>query len=196
VRTGIIHTLTPASLPHLRWLLDFAREQGVALLQLHPLEGAGRALDEMREDIPDDMAATRAALLAMIVADSEADIAIQVDLFSRDLIEHQPHMIFAVEDEAVAGARLSDLVNPLVLESNGDVVPIAYGFGREFRVCNMAGETLADALPRFQTDGFRKLQVLARRLRQQVLAEDDMPFLSWYDRICRASLRNEAEFAA
>jgi MoaA/NifB/PqqE/SkfB family radical SAM enzyme len=196
VRTGIIHTLTPASLPHLRWLLDFARDQGVALLQLHPLEGAGRALDEMLEDIPDDVAATRAALLAMIIAESEPGMALQVDLFSRDLIEHQPRMIFAVEDDAAAGARLSDLVNPLVLETNGDVVPIAYGFGREFRVCNIAEDTLAGALPRFRTDGFRKLQALARRLRQKVLAEDDMPFLSWYDRITRASLQNAAEFAA
>jgi len=35
-RFGIIHTVTASSLPHLRWLFDFAREQGAALLQLHP----------------------------------------------------------------------------------------------------------------------------------------------------------------
>jgi MoaA/NifB/PqqE/SkfB family radical SAM enzyme len=188
VRFGIIHTLTANSLPHLRWLFGFAREQGAALLQLHPLEGAGRALEEMREDIPDDVAATRAGLLAMIIDESERAVPLQIDLFSRDLIELEPRMIFAdAEADIAADAPLSLLANPLVLETNGDVVPLAYGFGREFRVCNLFETTLAEGLSYFRANSYPKLCVLSRRLRQKVLTEDDMPFLNWYDRITRAS---------
>jgi hypothetical protein len=79
-------------------------------------------------------------------------------------------------------------VNPLVLETNGDVVPLAYGFGRKFRVCNMLQENLTDALPAFRANVYPSFRALCRKLRAEILAQDDLPYFNWYDRVTHASL--------
>lgn len=48
---GFIFTLTQHNLHELGWVLDFCLEQGAALLQIHPLEGVGRASEELPESL-------------------------------------------------------------------------------------------------------------------------------------------------
>jgi sulfatase maturation enzyme AslB (radical SAM superfamily) len=184
---AIIHTLTGASLPHLRWLVAFAREQGAGLLQLHPLELAGYAGRHMRASAVDGEVATRAWLLATLLADEHEAPKIHVDVFDRELIAAHPEMVFADDMEDAADAPLSRLVNPLVLEPNGDVVPLAYGFGRSFRVCNMRHGGLHAAVPAFRAATWPRLRALCRRAYRDVLAEDELPYFNWYERITRAS---------
>ena len=49
---GFIHTLTSQSWEKLLWLAEFAYEQGAKLLQLHPMELAGRAIIEFNHLMP------------------------------------------------------------------------------------------------------------------------------------------------
>src|ERR1700732_2069259 len=50
---GFIFTLTQHNLHELEWVAGFAVEQGARLLQIHPLEAAGRATEELAESFPD-----------------------------------------------------------------------------------------------------------------------------------------------
>jgi pyruvate-formate lyase-activating enzyme len=188
VRFGIIHTVTESSLPHLRWLYEFAAEEGASLLQLHPLELSGRAAEEMQGDVPNSNVLTRAFLLSrLLTADGDCKLRIQFDLFTRTLIESRPEIVFADELTIADDSLLSKLVNPLVLEESGDVVPLAYGFGRAFRVCNVLRTSVQEAMPHFRVHSYPRFKTLCRTLRNQIMREDDMLYLNWYDAVTRLS---------
>jgi len=59
---GFIFTLTKTNIEELAWVARFAVEQGASLLQIHPLEEAGRAATEMADAKPHDLVANAAYL--------------------------------------------------------------------------------------------------------------------------------------
>jgi MoaA/NifB/PqqE/SkfB family radical SAM enzyme len=52
---GFIFTLTQHNVNELDWVAGFAKEQGAGLLQIHPLEDAGRARTRLRGGRPDEV---------------------------------------------------------------------------------------------------------------------------------------------
>jgi MoaA/NifB/PqqE/SkfB family radical SAM enzyme len=50
---GFIFTLTQFNLHELEWVAGFALQQGARLLQIHPLEEAGRAAERLAGARPD-----------------------------------------------------------------------------------------------------------------------------------------------
>jgi Fe-coproporphyrin III synthase len=125
----------------------------------------------------------------ILAAKSNGKLPFQIDYFSREIIETEPGIVFAGDgDDTCENTSLSSLVNPLVLETNGDVVPLAYGFGRKFRICNIVQESLTGSLPSFRTKVYPCFRALCQKLRAEILAHEDLPYLNWYERVTEASL--------
>jgi len=143
VRFKLLCSVDPGSLADLPWAAAYAVEQGASALQIHPIEPAGRA-----GDLPHDAAPDETALKAYLIAQRLRQIwgdRLQVDVDVADLLP------FACDTSApascatvIAADDLSAVVSPLVIEPDGDVVPLRYGFSRAFRIGNIHDAPLED----------------------------------------------------
>jgi MoaA/NifB/PqqE/SkfB family radical SAM enzyme len=185
---GFIHTLTRQSWEHLAWLAEFAQDNGATLFHIHPLEMFGRAERTMHEKMPDEDVLMRAYLLGVaLLAKYQGRMRIQLDLVHRDQVLRDTARVYVSDLHGDRG-KAAELLSVVVLETDGSLVPVAYGFSRRFRICNINEERFATAWPRYaETDylGFRRLC----RDALVALASPTAPqLLNWHDLIVRQSL--------
>ena len=192
VRFGIAHTVTRESLVHLPWMAEFARSAGAEVLQLHPLGLVGAAHDH-RLDSLDGETLARAYLAALALrADHGDKLRIHVDLFNRAHLRTNLDLVVPPA-RADPNTRLSDVVNPLVLLSNGDVSPICHGLGERFLVGNIGETPLKASVPRFLEEGLPRLHRFCSALAERVARDDEgWPYLNWYELLEREAGREDA----
>ena len=169
---GFIFTLTQFNLDELPWVASFALAQGAALLQIHPLEITGRAAATLGDARPDGTESSWALIAAAKLQQQLGDrLRVQLDLFDRETLRRAPDKVFAGADDghgkaAAAGGApatprpLGELLSPLVLEPDGTLVPVHYGFDRRFALGNVketAFRVCADRWRRELDGDFRAL---------------------------------------
>lgn len=178
---GIAHTVTRDSLVHLPWMADFARSAGAEVLQLHPLGLVGFAADHGLDGLDGEtLARTYLTALALRAEHGEA-LRIHVDLFNREQIRARPALVVPPA-EAPAGAKLADVVNPLVLLSDGRVSPICHELAAAFPVADLDRDSLAGAAGAFLESGLPSLARFCRDLADRLLADEEgWPYLNWYE---------------
>lgn len=157
---GFVFTLTRHNLHELPEVARFAVAQGAAVLQIHPLAAAGRGA--LLGSSPGDEDAARAWLdLWQIAAD---DLPIRVELDFADL-----------ERMGAPGAALWEVPSPLVIETDGTVVPLQHGFPREWALGSLHAAPLAELVQRWpKREAFRELCAATLRRRTE---EVELPFL-------------------
>ncbi|HEV7922642.1 MAG TPA: radical SAM protein [Thermoanaerobaculia bacterium] len=188
-RFGIIHALSKRTWEHLAWLGDFAVEHGAALLQIHPLERVGRAADGMADDAPDDEVLARAWLLAAAIETVHPDLVVQYDVFDREIVLRRPEIVYASEGDA-ENATAADLLNLLVIEHDGTVVPLTYGISRAFAVCNVKHRRLRQAWPLYQAAAYRDFRAFCKTIWEDVKATPtELPFFDWHELVATSSRR-------
>jgi MoaA/NifB/PqqE/SkfB family radical SAM enzyme len=178
---GIAHTVTRDSLVHLPWVAGFAEAAGAGVLQLHPLGLVGAAEDhELAALDGETLARAYLCALALRVEHGER-LSIHVDLFNRHRLREQPCQVVPPAT-APAGTPLADLINPLVLRSDGRVAPICHGLADAFPVADLAAQRLAEGARRFIAERLPRLHHAARRMFEVATADaDGWPWLNWYE---------------
>ena len=116
---GFLFTLTQFNVHHVQWAVDFALEQGAVLLQIHPLEGSGRALS-LLDAVPDAVEGAYALLeVERLRPTVQGRLRLQVDLASR------PALAAAALAVEAAGQQtqlpLGQMLSPLVVEPTAAV---------------------------------------------------------------------------
>lgn len=135
---GFIHTVTSESWDKLLWLGEFAYESGAKLFQLHPLEMYGRAKEQLFGMSIDDTLAHQTFILANYLKSKYADtMVIQLDLLHRDYLEEFPQIVNCFERECAKKGRISNLLDTIIIEETGRVLPIAYGIAPKFEIGNV-----------------------------------------------------------
>jgi molybdenum cofactor biosynthesis enzyme MoaA len=182
---GIAHTVTRDSLVHLPWMADFALGAGAEVLQLHPLGLVGFAADHSLDGLDGEtLARTYLTALALRVEHGDS-LRIHVDLFNREQVRRHPALVVPPAD-APAGARLADLVNPLVLLADGRVSPICHELAGAFALADLGRTTLAEAAAPFLDSGLPRLSRFCRSLADRLLGDEDgWPYLNWYELLAR-----------
>ncbi len=95
---GFIHTVSPQSWESLIWLGEFAVAQGAKLLQLHPLEMAGRANAEMGGEVINEELAHKIYILTEYLRQKHfGELIIQLDMLHRDYLLEFPQVVSAFE---------------------------------------------------------------------------------------------------
>ena len=182
---GFIHTLTRETWEHLVWVAEFAANNGARLLQLHPLEMVGRANQELAPICAEDDALTKAYLLAFALAVKyNASMTIQLDLLHREQLLDMPEIVYA--DELRSGwekAAPADLLGLIVLEDDGTVVPISYGFARRYKICGLKEQNLEDGWQSFLVQGYPDFRRLCRTLFEQLVSSKQQPLFNWHERV-------------
>ena len=190
VRFGFITTLTQHNLHELDWLIDFAVAEGAAQLQVHPLDGQGRALDELPGARPDVVELAVAVLAA--AATAPAQLRVLVDVTRRDELAAHPasYGAVAVDPRVPLGAWLPSLV----VEPDGWLSPLTYGLDRRWGLGSLRDAALSELTERWLDRTAASFTAAVADARERVLA-DGAPLLLWTETL-RHLLDPNAVYAA
>ena len=185
---GFIHTVTAQSWDKLLWLGEFAQEKGARLLQLHPLEMYGRATREMQEYTLDQLLLHKIFILASYLKSKyEPDIFIQLDFLHRDYIKEFPQSVNVVSASR-AEKRLSEIINSIIVDENGDILPVAYGFSNKYKIGSIKNNGgSGDMFAEFKTTKLPELIALFERVYNQIINDEETDLINWNELIVKIS---------
>jgi MoaA/NifB/PqqE/SkfB family radical SAM enzyme len=168
---GIIHTVTAANWEQMFATAAFAAEAGAGLLQLHLLEMAGRAVTDAGDLALDAETAERAYILSALIKIKYAGaMEVRIDLLHRSQLP-----------EPCGGSDPVQALGILVLEADGTIVPLAYGFDRRFAVCNIRERGLAEAWSGFAGRVYPHYLALRRRLHGELAGAAAPNVYNWFE---------------
>jgi Fe-coproporphyrin III synthase len=186
---GFIFTLTLTNLHELKWVTEFAVEQGAALLQIHPLEEVGRGTEQLKGQRPDEVEAAFAYLQTVRLQAEVGDkLAVRIDLIDRERLRPEADRVYAEACSIPATDRpLADMISPLVIEQDGAVVPLQFGFNRRYQVGNLYQSSFREMAISWKREVFPEFQALCNRVFEAEMQDDELPIFNWYEAISRAS---------
>jgi MoaA/NifB/PqqE/SkfB family radical SAM enzyme len=186
---GFLFTLTQHNLHELEWVASFALGEGARLLQIHPLEAAGRAAVELPAAPPDGIEGSYAFLLAARLQEAVGErLQVQLDLVSRRAMAGQPNLFFAGEEAGGPVGPLAERVRPLVIEADGAVVPVEHGFARSLALGNLHQAPLRELAERWLAERYPAFRRLCRRAFEAATTGGDAPVADWSAALRAAAL--------
>jgi MoaA/NifB/PqqE/SkfB family radical SAM enzyme len=186
---GFIHALTKRNWKDLLWVANFAAVNGARLLQIHPLEMAGRAAGRMFQDALDADVLEKVYVLAFtLMVKYDGAMKVQLDLLYRDHLREEPDLVYAGEQEYTADQTApAQLLGLLVLEPDGTVVPVSYGFSHRYKLCNARDKRLAHAWPEYLANGYLAFKMLCRGVWDELSAPGAPLLSNWHEVIVSRS---------
>ena len=189
---GFIHTLTRESWEQIEAIVELAATAGAQLVQVHPLELAGRAGDRLRGAECDQLTLAQVYILTLALNLRYAGTPlVQYDVLHVGTLRQSPERFYASEGSWEGRELRAEDLAILVLEADGTVVPNTYGFGRAYRVADVKTERLRDAWPRFAAEVYPRFLELCRHVHDELVADDTQRFVNWYE-VCHEASAQRA----
>ena len=189
INFGFLFTLTQYNLDELPWVVEFAVNTGAKLLQIHPLEYFGNAIQQMSGNAPDAIEGAHAWYLAEKIKDLlDGRMALQVDLVHTDALHQQPDSFFLGDRP---GGRLGDILSPLVIEPDGEVLPLQYGFSRHYSLGNLRDLGIRDMTELWRGELGARFHRLCRQLFDEIRGNDEWEFFNWYEQVAILAQREQ-----
>jgi hypothetical protein len=198
-----IFTLTEHNLDELPWVTELTARYGGVAVQVHPLEPAGRALTQMTEEVPGNRELAQAwfAALGLGVAGQTSaeecsrsadgfssrngfarNVMLHPDIADTRLVMRRPDLVLPSGGQGIA--KISSVARPLVLEPDGMVVPVSYGFPRRFAIGDVTRAPLAELADRWMVNGADPFISLVKRALDSLSSRsEDWPFVNWYSHL-------------
>ncbi|MFA3919095.1 radical SAM protein [Ruegeria hyattellae] len=167
---GAIISATRLSMPNLPTLTEKLAAAGASRIQFHPIAAVGRAKETAWSGLNelDDEALVRLIMMTRALEYAWPHVTFQCDATVSSNIDFKQQL------EATG-----QLITPLVLSEQGDLLPYAYGIHRKFRLGTIHQSTIDP----FVTKPLGELLKLAADRCKQGLAT------SYYSELCAASYR-------
>jgi MoaA/NifB/PqqE/SkfB family radical SAM enzyme len=188
VPTVVLHTVTRSSLGMVAELAHIAAAHSASAIRLHPLEMYGRARDLM---IPEALTPSeRNRLFLQVLAlnwllDSRQDpLDVQIDLALRSQLLANASRVYADTDAADLGGELgfgAEMVDSIVVGTDGLVVPLAYGINPRYRICDLSATTLLAGWEQFLNERHEGFLALGRRVLQHLEADSGALVVNWHE---------------
>lgn len=185
---GLIHTITKKSWRIIPDLIEIANQLGCSLLQLHPIENAGRAEDQLNNDYflsQDDL--HKIFILVSIIRET-SNVNIQLDLLHKQFVVDRPEIIFGAVDSY---SKVQDLFKEMIITESGDVLPISYGFSSDYLIHNLKNKlnSFDDSIEKFLAMKGRRLQSLLKNTYNMILENEQNDIFNWSEIIVNESRR-------
>ena len=78
-------------------------------------------------------------------------------------------------------------MSPLVIEADGTLSPLQYGFGRAFALGNLLERSFADLAHRWRREDYHRFRRLCQDVLRRRLAAGGWPMMNWYDVVAASS---------
>ena len=114
-RVGAVVAVTGGALPELPALTDLLVEAGAARVQFHPISAVGRADGQAGLEELGEIDLLRVFLLTQTLAEVHPEVDIRCDVLPRKALE------------ARETPRPGGLISPLIVDSDGQILPFAHG---------------------------------------------------------------------
>ena len=136
---AIVFALTSASLAQLEWAAEFAAARGAAMLQVRP-----------SAELTDEQMATAWMMVECLREIQRGKLVIHLDAVNRYSLPTEPGDLASWKQDLELEARyLGEIVSPLVIEEDGTVTPLRYGFARRLAFGNLLQDRLATMTKRW-----------------------------------------------
>ncbi len=183
-------TLTRYNADRLRWLYEFADEEGAAGVHVHPLCDFGAASVNLRGAVPDSREFRVASwlLAALIQRRGPGGPVVTMDVTRRTSLEQSCWPMLTDDIERIRSTRFSDLVPSLIVEPDGCVVPFIYGFPRSYSIGFIDRERLAEAAEAWRTVHAADVTGIVRSTFERLAAEG-AEYVDWFAELLEAAGR-------
>lgn len=176
---GFTFTLTQQNLRELQWVMEFALAEGASVLQIHNLERVGAAAINLPGSIPDELQGAFAYLLVQeLQKRAGRNLALQAELVHSDVLKEHPCRFYAKPGAIDPKRPLGEILSPLVIEADGTVVPMHYGFPRRFALGNLHQTTLGRLSAEWRRDGYRQFEAICGQAYRQA-THGDSKVINW-----------------
>lgn len=191
VAVSVVHTLTRNTLKYIDTLFELCDELGVSNVQMHPLEEVGAA----RISLPGEEAGREICSLATVALLAlSPSTPYQIDAFNRELVSDDISLLGIVDKGYNASSDLSTLVNPVILDQHGSLMPIQYGLSDKFKIGNIRHPSFESQLVDYKHNGFKELQIALRELLPIALDATKLPFFNWYGIVVKELAKKTAGY--
>ncbi len=182
---GFLFTLTHESIDDLGWAAEFAAAEQAQVLQIHPLEETGRARSALQGQAPTDVDAAITWLLVDRLSEEYGGrLRIHLDLLNRDVLRDLCRVSRTTASSTCSKSdRLADLISPLVVEADGTVVPLQYGFPRAYALGNLNDMTIVEMAQRWFSEARLGWEGLWDRTSSLLCQAAELPFVNWYESV-------------
>ena len=137
---GVAYGATRSNLDDLEATLQVVTDAGGSYAHVHAVEAAGRAVSELSDCLLDRDDARRLYVLTRLLTlqSDPSAMTVHCDLIHRDWILERPELVYAVvhDDERLPAS--DQLPGVLVVEPDGAIIPVCYGFDRAFQIGTLA----------------------------------------------------------
>ena len=183
---GFLFTLTHENIDDLAWVAEFAATEQAQLLQIHPLEETGRARSSaLQGEAPTDVDAAITWLLVQRLSDEYGSrLRIHLDFLNRDALRDfcQSGRISGSVD-CSKSSRLADFISPLVVEADGTVVPLQYGFPRAYALGNLNDVPIMEMARKWSSQARLDWEGLWDRTSNLLCQTAELPFVNLYESV-------------
>ncbi|MEO8594395.1 MAG: hypothetical protein ABI759_13845 [Candidatus Solibacter sp.] len=136
---AVVFPLHANSLSELEWAAEYAMAQGAAMLQVRPDPA-----------LTDEQMATAWMMVECLCDLQRGKLVIHFDAVNRYSLPTEPEDLASWHRDLERESRyLGEVVSPLVIEDDGTVSPLRYGFPRHFAFGNLHSEQLTDLAARW-----------------------------------------------
>ena len=193
---GLVHTVTEHGFAELGWVGAFAAEAGARLLQIHPLELAGRAVsdyadEQLQEDTLDRLYLAAVALEARYAG----SLAVQLDVFVRRDVLADPELAYAGPPFHPGAPVNAAHLGSLVVEADGTAVPVSYGMARRYAIGNLNEGRLAMAWRSWSVAGYPDFRAHCRAVFDEIRSSPRR-LVNWHELVVARSLAPRAVVGA
>jgi len=181
---GISYCVSRESLADMPWAVEFATSKGASLVQFHPFAAVGRGqrlADRLSLDQADK---ARAYVIATLLKTANLP-AVQLDLAPIEAVcaRRSDYAVLGLKD--ACAAQLSDLVNPLVIDERGQLLPLSYGIDPRLALGKLNSD-LPTAIGHYKTQGWHGLRALLDTAFDRLGGHSEY-FVDWFHHVVETS---------
>ena len=181
---GIAYGVSRESLADMPWAVKFAEEKGAALVQFHPFAatGRGRQLADRLGLHETDKA--RAYFVTALLSMAGGP-AVHLDLAPVHIAQTRRNDYEILLREDAPNMPLSTLVNPLIIDETGLILPLSYGINPQLAL-GRVGTPISDLITKYKEREWRNVRVLLE-LSFAALAKHGEKFVDWFFHVVETS---------
>jgi hypothetical protein len=108
----------------------------------------------------------------------DGKMVVQLDLLHRDYLEAFPQVVDTFRRQCAKKGRLPDLLDTIIVEETGRVLPVAYGFDADFAIGNVHSFN-NDLFEQFIANKIPALKTLFAATMEKILSNKQADIVNW-----------------
>ncbi|GGY97210.1 hypothetical protein GCM10007388_33610 [Pseudoduganella plicata] len=169
-------------------IAGIASSHGASALQLHVVSPSGRARDSMLSHLLGERGMQELYLVARVLAGLYREsMHVSVDLVHRDVVAALPGLLYGMPVSHAAQRAPAEVLGVLVVEPDGNVNPVCFGFGAAYGLGHLGSAGLAPLWTPWVAGRYERLTALGGQLWERARRREGASLLNPSDVLGQAS---------